>query len=249
MRAVPSAEFLGAYCLRTDAGGAGSPYIDPVLAKALGVSIVLHLVIIGLIGNDPRNADFSGKHAVSVLNATLAVRREELLFDTSQISESATPQRVPESDDSTPAKEAEWTFSRPVEGASTSLQRTDSPLEPRLPLPPHYHVWSELDSPPFAVAQPANDATSVLPADIPHGEVAVALWINDAGGVDRFEILSSDLPDESRDALLRPIIQATYMPGKIHGNAVHAYIRVELKFRREPPRHANKLSVQKIGTN
>jgi TonB family protein len=63
------------------------------------------------------------------------------------------------------------------------------------------------------------------------GKLSIRLWIDAAGKPDRVGLLASELPSAFADAVLDAFRDMHFVPGKINGVAVPAWVDIEVEYR------------------
>jgi len=102
-----------------------------------------------------------------------------------------------------------------------------------LPMEPVYYRARELDERPLALAQ----VEPVYPAEAPAlaARVQLRLYVNEAGSVDRIEILDSGPGEAFANAARHAFAAARFRPGVKGGIAVKSQFPIEVLFGAAPP--------------
>ncbi len=105
------------------------------------------------------------------------------------------------------------------------------------PLFRYYYRRAEVERMPQILADVAADGSPLehlliaLPAE---GRVAIELWINEHGTVDRGEIFAGDLPEAAAQATLAAFLGARFVPAQRQGAAVPSRMKIELRVSDRP---------------
>lgn len=100
------------------------------------------------------------------------------------------------------------------------------------PLFRYYYRRAEVERMPQILADVAADGSPLerlliaLPAE---GRVALELWIDEHGAVDRGEIVAGDLPEAAAQAALAAFLGARFVPAQRQGAAVPSRMKIELR--------------------
>lgn len=86
--------------------------------------------------------------------------------------------------------------------------------------------------------QPLTSLTAILAAaggqsageQAIRGQVAIRLWINRSGNLDRLSVISSELPQPQEQAAVDAFSQMRFTPGEIDGLAVMTWVDVVLEY-------------------
>lgn len=115
----------------------------------------------------------------------------------------------------------------PVNAATRSAVAAGEP-----PLFRYYYRRAEVERMPQILADVAADGSPLerllitLPAE---GRVAIELWIDEQGVVDRGEIVAGDLPAVAAQAVLAAFLGARFVPAQRQGAAVPSRMKIELR--------------------
>lgn len=226
--------------MRTDDTRAGAVTSAPALLRALLLSASLHTLVFAYLATQQQDRMTSGAlHSQSRIHATIinisATNTPSAIGESSTRAASPPSSSVETGASAAPVSQEEKTR----QAESLTVTPTSPPEMPILITAPQprYYTQRELDVPPYVLESPPGDPPELLGRP-ESGRVALELWIDDSGQVTKAGVLASDLPDEFGQGALSTFTATRFSPGKIDGETVHSYIRMEVVFGPEPIRDA-----------
>lgn len=212
------------------AAGRGSFYLSPEgrLGLALAVSVLLH----GLVLSKPgawRTLSPGSPPASNTLTVHLATLPQETR-DKITVPSTTTP-AAPTLTPAQSVSEQPSTSSLPLQvprPAEQPPQASASGQAPGLVFGPWYYParWLHRRPTPLKPIQPEYPRTL---AETP-GRVTLLLFINEAGTVDRYQLVTPEETDDFATSAIAAFREARYAPGMITGYAVRSQLLVEVVF-------------------
>ncbi len=195
------------------------------LAGALAGSVLLHAALLAGLQGPPRDWPSGSPAALEVHFRATEPRIPPV---------PPPPPAAPARPAATQAPAAPAPVARAAPPAGAPHGSASVPVPGILP-PVKYYTALELDRRP----QPLAPIEPVYPALAlsPKGRVTLALYINEAGEVDRLDIESADQTGDFAGSAKRAFGSARFLPGMRDGVAVKSLMRIEVRFG-EPLEHS-----------